>query len=339
MDRTAGILPTRHLDVEMVPVEAGAIESAVLDGLRPDIVVPMMSPVTAAAIEYGEFGLIQQFGVGTEAIDVSAATGAGVWVANMPGLNAVSVAEHAIALLLALFRRLPEAADGFAPGRWGEPSTRSLAGSTACVVGMGAIGSKVAERLRVSGVRIIAVRRTRRPDDGSDVVGADKLVQAVANADCVLVTASHTAGRPPVVDAGVIAAMKPNAVLINVSRGDVIDNEAAQAAVRRGTLGGLGVDVFPEEPYPADGLLLGHPRILATAHTAALTSGYFRAASRRLGDAIERYARGDEPLHAVNTPAFHRDDHHRDHKNPGRDGAEIAVGLSASGPRRGNAHV
>jgi lactate dehydrogenase-like 2-hydroxyacid dehydrogenase len=100
MDRTAGILPTRHLDVEMVPVEAGAIESAVLDGLRPDIVVPMMSPVTAAAIEYGEFGLIQQFGVGTEAIDVSAATHAGVWVANMPGLNAVSVAEHAIAPLL-----------------------------------------------------------------------------------------------------------------------------------------------------------------------------------------------------------------------------------------------
>jgi phosphoglycerate dehydrogenase-like enzyme len=323
-----------HLKVEMLAVETGVIESAILESFRPDIVVPIMSPITAAAIECGGFGLIQQFGVGTEAIDLLAATRAGVWVANMPGLNAVPVAEHAIALLLALYRRLPEAADGFVPGRWGEPSARSLAGSTACVVGLGAIGSAVAERLRVFGVRVIAVRRTRRPDDGPEVVGTETLVEAVANADCVVVTASHTAGRPPVVDAGVIAAMQPNAVLINVSRGDVIDNEAAQAAVRQGTLGGLGVDVFPEEPYPADGPLLGHPRILATAHTAALTDGYFLAASRRLGDAIERYVRGEEPRHTVNKPTFHRGARHRDHKHAGLDGAQSAVSLSGSGPRR-----
>jgi phosphoglycerate dehydrogenase-like enzyme len=321
----------QHLEVEVLPVEAGGIESRILSAIRPDIVVPIMSPISAAAIEGGEFGLIQQFGAGTEGIDVSAATHAGVWVANMPGLNAVPVAEHAIALLLALYRRLPEAADGFVPGRWGEPSTRSLADSTACVVGLGAIGSAIAERLRVFGVRVIAVRRARRPNDGPEVLGAENLVEAVADADSVLVTASHTAGQPPVVDARVIAAMRPNAVLINVSRGGVIDNEAAQAAVRQGTLGGLGIDVFPEEPYPANGPLLGNPRILATAHTAALTNGYFVAASRRPGDALERYARGDEPLHTINKPSFHRGRSHRDHNHAALDGAQIAAGLRGSG--------
>jgi phosphoglycerate dehydrogenase-like enzyme len=196
---------------------------------------------------------------------------------------------------------------------------------------LGAIGSAIAERLRVFGVRVIAVRRTRRPGDGPEVLGANNLMEAVADADSVLVAASHTAGRPPVVDASVIAAMKPNAVLINVSRGGVIDNEAAHAAVRQGTLGGLGIDVFPEEPYPANGPLLGNPRILATAHTAALTDGYFVAASRRLGDALERYARGEVPLHTINEPSFHRGRSHRDHKRDGLDRAQIAAGLHGSG--------
>jgi phosphoglycerate dehydrogenase-like enzyme len=322
----------QHLEVEVLPVEAGGIESRILSAIRPDIVVPVMSPISAAAIEGGEFGLSNN-SVRAEGIDVSAATHAGVWVANMPGLNAVPVAEHAIALLLALYRRLPEAADGFVPGRWGEPSTRSLADSTACVVGLGAIRSAIAERLRVFGVRVIAVRRVRRPNDGPEVLGAENLVEAVADADSVLVTASHTAGQPPVVDARVIAAMRPNAVLINVSRGGVIDNEAAQAAVRQATLGGLGIDVFPEEPLSGERTTVGQPRILATAHTAALTDGYFVAASRRLGDALERYARGDEPLHTINKPSFHRGRSHRDHNHAALDGAQIAAGLRGSGPQ------
>ena len=92
----------------------------------------------------GSFGLIQQFGVGVDNIDLDAAAGEGVWVANMPGLNAVPVAEHAIALLLALARRLPEASKGFEPGRCGEPAGRSLAGTAACIVGAGAVGTQIA---------------------------------------------------------------------------------------------------------------------------------------------------------------------------------------------------
>jgi hypothetical protein len=95
----------------------------------------------------GSFGLIRQFGVGVDNIDLEAAADEVAWVANMPGLNAVPVADHAVALLLAPARRLPEASKGFEPGRWGRPAGRSLAGTAASIVGAGAIGTQIARRL------------------------------------------------------------------------------------------------------------------------------------------------------------------------------------------------
>jgi phosphoglycerate dehydrogenase-like enzyme len=294
------------LDVEVAAVELGVAESAILRGDQADVIVPFMSPVTASAIEFGKFGLIQQFGAGLDGIDMAAAIRAGVWVANMPGIGAVPVAEHAMALLLALYRRLSEASNGFIPGRWGEPATRSLAGSTACVVGLGAIGAEVSKRLRVFDVRVIGVRKQRRPDDGPNIVASEHLHQAVAVADCVVVTASHTAGNPPIIGPDIIAVMKQDAVLINISRGALVDTDAALAAVEIGRLGGMGLDVFPEEPYPASGPLMGHPRILATAHTAALTDVYFRDAAQRLSEAIQYYVRGEAPPNTVNSATVRR---------------------------------
>jgi hypothetical protein len=129
------------------------------DGPPVDVVVPLWSPLPGRAIRAGSFGLIQQFGVGVDNIDLDAAAGKGVWVANMPGLNAVPVAEHAVALLLALARRLPEAPKGFEPGRWGEPAGRSLAGTAACIVGAGAVGTQIALRLAAFDVTVTGVRR------------------------------------------------------------------------------------------------------------------------------------------------------------------------------------
>ncbi len=289
-----------RVEVSIEAVAPGELSGALADGMPADVVVPIMSAVTPEAIHRGRFGLIQQFGVGTERIDIEAATAAGVWVANMPGLNAIPVAEHALALLLALYRRLPEARQGFRPGHWGEPAARSLAGSTACVVGLGSVGIEVAVRLRALGVRVVGVRRRRLPDDGADLVGSDQLVSAVSAADCVVVCASHQPAAPAIVDADVIAHMKLGAVLINIARGPVIDNDAALAAVHAGRLGGLGLDVFPVEPYPGDGPLLDHPCIVATAHTAALTDGYFRQAATRLGHAVGRYLSGVAPTNTLN---------------------------------------
>jgi phosphoglycerate dehydrogenase-like enzyme len=274
-------------------VGQGRLEARLVDGGPPvDVVVPMWSPLPGRAIRAGGFGLIQQFGVGVDNIDLDAAAGEGVWVANMPGLNAVPVAEHAIALLLALARRLPEASKGFEPGRWGQPVGRSLAGTAACIVGAGSIGTQIALRLAAFDVTVTGVRR--RPPDGpvppfAAVYSADRLLDCVADVDSVIIAASQQADQPPLVDDTVLRAMRPGAWLVNIARGALLDADAAIAHLDAGRLAGLGLDVFPAEPYPADGPLATHPGIVATAHTAALTSDYFAAASQRLGDALASY--------------------------------------------------
>jgi phosphoglycerate dehydrogenase-like enzyme len=288
--------PPRVADSAMIEVvEQGRLEARLVDAGPPvDVVVPMWSLLPGRAIRAGGFGLIQQFGVGVENIDLAVAADEGVWVANMPGLNAVPVAEHAVALLLALARRLREASKGFEPGRSGQPAGRSLAGTAACVLGAGAIGTQIARRLAAFNVTVTGIRR--HPPGGpvppfAAVYSADRLLSCVADVDTVVIAASYQAGQPPLVDDTVLQAMRPGAWLVNIARGALLDADAdaAIAHLNTGHLAGIGLDMFPTEPYPADGPLLGDPRVVATAHTAALTSDYFAAASRRLGEALAGY--------------------------------------------------
>jgi phosphoglycerate dehydrogenase-like enzyme len=276
-----------------------------------DVVVPLWAELDAETIHGGRFGLIQQFGAGVENIDIAAATSAGVWVANMPGLNAVDVAEHAVLLLLALLRRLPESPSGFEPGHWGDPPGEALAGSTVCIVGLGAVGSQLARRLDPFDVRLIGVRRDVRrgapattPD--IEVVGADRLHEALTAADTVILTASHEAGRPPLIDRAALSAMRPGARLVNVARGALIDEAALLEALDKGRLAGAGLDVYTCEPYPPSAPLARHPKVIATAHNAALTTSYFRRAARALGEALAAQLAGRRPPNALNAPTHPR---------------------------------
>lgn len=196
--------------VDVEAVEVGRLDDALRRGRPPvDVVVPIMSPVTAATIAAGSFGLVQQFGVGVEAIDVAAASEHGVWVATMPGVNTAPVAEHAVALLLALVHRLPEAPRGFEPGRWGEPAGGSLAGSRVVVLGLGAVGTAVALRLTALGAAVTGVHR-RPPATAVTPAACDRLAPVehlhavLTDADAVVVAASHERGRAPVLDAAAI---------------------------------------------------------------------------------------------------------------------------------------
>jgi phosphoglycerate dehydrogenase-like enzyme len=292
------------VDVQWCPPDAFA-ERARDESI--DVVVPLWAELDAETIRDGRFGLIQQFGAGVENIDVAAATSAGVWVANMPGLNAVDVAEHAVLLLLALLRRLPEAPSGFDPGHWGDPPGEALAGSTVCIVGLGAVGSQLARRLDPFEVRQIGVRRDVRrgappTTHEMEVVGADRIHEALAAADAVILTASHEPGRPPLIDRAALAAMRPGARLVNVARGALIDEDALLEALDAGRLAGAGLDVFTHEPYPGSGLLARHPKVIATAHNAALTTSYFRRAARALGEAMTAQLDGRRPPNALNSP-------------------------------------
>jgi phosphoglycerate dehydrogenase-like enzyme len=292
------------VDVQWCP--PGTFAERARDGLI-DVVVPLWAELDAETIHAGRFGLIQQFGAGVENIDIAAATSAGVCVANMPGLNAVDVAEHAVLLLLALLRRLPESPSGFDPGHWGDPPGEALAGSTVCIVGLGAVGSQLARRLEPFEVRLIGVRRDVRrgvpptmPD--LELIGANRIQEALMAADAVILTASHERGRPPLIDRTALAAMRPGARLVNVARGALIDEPALVEALDQGRLAGAGLDVFTNEPYPASAPLAHHPKVIATAHNAALTTSYFRRAARALGDGIAAQLDGRRPPNALNAP-------------------------------------
>jgi phosphoglycerate dehydrogenase-like enzyme len=272
-----------------------------------DAVVPLWSGLDGDAIKSGQFGLIQQFGAGVESIDLAAATSAGVWVANMPGLNAMDVAEHAVLLLLALLRRLPESHSGFVPGHWGDPPGEALAGSTVCIVGLGAVGSQLARRLAPFEVRLLGVRRhvhRGAPPSSADidVVNTDRIHEALGAADAVILCASHEPGRPPLIDRAALAAMRPGARLVNVARGALIDEDALLEALDQGHVAGAGLDVFSDEPYPASAPLANHPKVIATAHNAALTTGYFHRAAGALGEALAAQLDGRPPPNALNAP-------------------------------------
>jgi phosphoglycerate dehydrogenase-like enzyme len=300
-----------------------------------NVVVPLWTELDAETIHAGQFDLIQQFGAGVENIDIAAGTSAGVWVANMPGLNAVDVAEHAVLLLLALLRRLPESPSGFDPGHWGDPPGEALAGSTVCIVGLGAVGSQLARRLEPFDVRLIGVRRDVRrgtPPTAPDieVVGADRIHEALTAADAVILTASHEPGRPPLIDRATLAVMRPGGRLVNVARGALIDEAALLEALDRGRLAGAALDVFTHEPYPASAPLAHHPKVIATAHNAALTTSYFRRAAGALGDALAAQLDGRRPPNALNVPTKRRQldraDDDRPITRPGR------VRTHAAGP-------
>jgi phosphoglycerate dehydrogenase-like enzyme len=262
------------------------------DGPPVDVVVPLWSPLSGPAIRAGSFGLIQQFGVGVDNIDLDAAADEGVWVANMAGLNAVPVAEHAVALLLALARRLPEASEGFEPGRWGQPAGRSLTGTAACIIGAGAIGTEIARRLDAFDVTVTGIRRHPAGGPASPfaaIYGADRLLDCVAEVDSVIIAAGHQPGQPPLVDDTVLRAMRPGAWLVNIARGALLDADTAIARLNARAPGRHRARRVPDRALPRRRATARPPRILATAHTASLTSDYFAAASRRLGDALAGY--------------------------------------------------
>ena len=276
---------------------------------RVDVVIPYVAIVDEATIGAGNFGLVQQFGVGLETVDVDAATRAGVWVARVPSRgvgNAESVAEHAVLLMLALSRRWPGGAR-IGASAMGEPSGLSLFGKTACIIGLGDIGSALAVRLRSFGMRLIAVRR--RPDElgapelGVErVYGPDELTDAVARADYVALCVNYDAASHHLIDAKALAAFKPGAFLINVARGGLVDHDALGRALGSGRLAGAGLDVFWREPPDAAHPLFAH-NVIATPHVAGVTDVSYDGIARIVGDNIERYRRGEPPLHAVNVPA------------------------------------
>ena len=278
-----------------------------------DVICPFGITVSAQLIEAGSFGLVHQFGVGLERVDVAAATERGVLVARVPGDaggNADSCAELAVLHLLALARRLDESRAVLAERRWPDrPLGRSLLDSTVLIVGLGAIGTAVARRLAPFGPRLIGVRA--RPHLGGPpelelTGGPDQLRELLGQADAVVCAAMFHAGNVAMFGRSEFAAMRPGALFVNIARGGLVDEDALLAALESGQVGAAGLDVFAREPADPDGPLVGHPRVLATPHVGWHTSYMFRQTSEVFAANLMRFGRGEQPLWTVNSPAFRR---------------------------------
>jgi phosphoglycerate dehydrogenase-like enzyme len=275
-----------------------------------DVIVPYVTAIDKQIVRAGSFGLVQQFGVGLDGVDIEAATGAGVWVARVPSGgtgNAESVAEHALLLMLALSRRLPQAQAALAAGVVGDPPGAALWRKTACIVGLGDIGSALAGRLRACGMRLIAVRR--RPEISGvaalgieRVYGPDGLHEALAQADYSVLCVNYDAASHHLIDRAAFKAMKPGAFIINIARGGLIDPAALLEALESGRLAGAGLDVFWAEPPDPHHRIFSH-NVIATPHVAGVTDASYDGIARAVATNIERYAGGEAPRFAVNAPS------------------------------------
>jgi phosphoglycerate dehydrogenase-like enzyme len=252
----------------------------------------------------GKLRFVQSIGAGTDQFSREALTKRGIRLASAAGVNANAVSEHAMALILALARRLPEARDNQAKRFWrgmiGDLTQREdeLGGKTLVVVGIGRIGGRLAQLGKAFGMRVIGIRRDPAGGaNGADEVhGMAALPQVLPQADFVALTCPLTPETTGLIDAKALAAMKPSSYLVNVARGRVVDEAAVAAALRDGRIAGAGIDVIYEEPLVDSSPLWGMANVLITPHTAGETRRYEDNVLDIMMENLERLWRGDAAL-------------------------------------------
>jgi phosphoglycerate dehydrogenase-like enzyme len=264
-----------------------------------DVLLHVLKPVTAATLAAGpRLKLVQKLGVGVNTIDLDACKAANVAVANMPGVNGQAVAEMALALMLAVLRRLSyldpltRRGEGWSPELDLIDGTGELCGRTVGFVGYGGSASRLGAALEALGARVIYTARSAKPDLPGRFVDLPDLLAA---ADIVSLHVPLTAETERMINADSLAAMKPGAILINTARGGLVDEAALTAALTSGRLRGAGLDVFAQEPVDPANPLLALPTVVAAPHQAWLTP---ETLDRSLAAAFENCRRlgAGEPL-------------------------------------------
>jgi phosphoglycerate dehydrogenase-like enzyme len=247
---------------------------------------------------------IQSIGAGTDQFPREELAKRGIRLASARGVNARAVAEHAMALMLALSRRLPEARDNQQKRVWrgmiGDLSRREdeLGGKTLLIVGLGDIGGRLAQLAKAFEMRVVGLRR--HPAFGRGAADAvhsmDGLNSLLPDADFVALTCPLTPETEKLIDAGAFGRMKPTAHLVNVARGRVVDEAALIEALGTRRIAGAGIDVTAEEPLMPNSPLWAMEHVLITPHTAGETRRYEDNVIEILLDNLGRLWRGEEQL-------------------------------------------
>lgn len=245
--------------------------------------------------------LVHKLGAGVNTIDVDTATARGVAVANMPGANAASVAEGAVLLMLATLRRLPELDRATRAGAgWPSDPTlgetvRDVGGCTVGLIGYGNIATRVERIIEAMGGNVV---HTSTGDDGHP--GWRTLPELLPVSDIVSLHLPLTQSTEGLLDREALARMKPGAVLVNTSRGPIVDEDALVDALRAGHLAGAGLDVFATEPVPQDSPLLELGNVVLTPHVTWYTADTMRRYLEFAVDNCERLRDGRDLANLVN---------------------------------------
>jgi D-3-phosphoglycerate dehydrogenase len=301
-ERGLALLAERGWQVATPGAAALASELAEAEAL----IVRSATRVSEELLEAGpRLRVVGRAGVGVDNIDVEAATRRGVLVMNTPGGNAVSVAEHAIALLLALARRIPEFDAATRGGRWEKSNAGiEVRGKMLGLVGLGRVGAEVARRARALEMRVAAhdpyISESVARDTGVELLPLEEVLR---RADFISLHAALVPATEKLINAARIAQMKRGARLINTARGELIDEAALAEALASGQLAGAALDVFAMEP-PAGSPLLALPNVIATPHVAGSTQEAQEEVGVLIAQQVRDYLADGTLRNAVNLPAI-----------------------------------
>ena len=266
-------------------------------------------PLPEAFIERApELRIIAKHGVGVDNIDVAAATARRIVVTTTAAANSLAVAEHTVAMMLALAKRLDESDRMVREGRFGQKfgfATSELAGKTLGLLGCGRIGSIVANICgRGFGMRVL-VYDPYLSDEALGGIGAERastITELASQSDVISVHAPLTVDTRQIVNAEVLGQMRPTALLINCARGELVDQRALAAALENGTIAGAGIDVFEQEPPTADDPLLRQPKVLLSPHVANASAESLVRMAVTAAEEVLLVLRGEQPRNAINLP-------------------------------------
>jgi D-3-phosphoglycerate dehydrogenase len=291
------VLPKRLPEPELLPVVADAVA----------LLVRSETKVTRKVIESApKLRVVGRAGVGVDNVDVEAATQHGVVVMNTPGGNTVTTAELSFAMLLALARKVPQAHTSMASGKWDRKLFQGteLLGKTLGILGMGRIGSEVAKRALVFGMRVIAydpyLTEERARALGAEF--ADSVDDVYRVADFITVHMPVTPETKHMLNAAAFTKMKPGVRLVNCARGEIISENDLMAALESGKVAGAALDVFAVEPLPADHPYRKQPNVILTPHLGASTQEAQEKCGIEVAEVVTAYLLTGEVRNAVNLP-------------------------------------
>lgn len=249
--------------------------------------------------------ILSKYGIGVDKIDVAAATEMGIPLAFCPGVNHTTVAEHTFALLLALNRHLVEEVNFTRAGNWKRLTGHEIMGKTMGIVGLGRIGKEVATRAKAFGMSVIAfdVYWDEAFASSHDITRAASVAEVFEKSDVISLHTNLTEETREMVRAETIATMKDGVIILNCSRGEVVNNADLAAALESGKVAGYGGDVLDEEPPRADHPLLTAKNSIVTPHIGSRTYESVQRQAMMAATNLLHLLRGEKPLAQVNAVA------------------------------------